>query len=267
VISAAGRIAAVPGLLSLVLGVPAEPHLLPPPSAAQESQAGDLERWPLELIGGALEAEASEDGDVRVELSYGFGEAREEPSREVSLLVVGGSRRVVDLEVLEAQDWVAVSLDEVAAGRWEGRVPLQGNTLRLRYRVPVGFARDGREAALDLPVPAVVGAGGDASPDLFRIRLSLGAPVEIRAPFPSNLRLEGEGMVVGSAPVVPGVVRFGSGDLLGPPRAPGSWPGATFWGLWLALAALLGSYAAWMVRTEARDPDRRGPAPSHGEAP
>ena len=99
--------------------------------------------------------------------------------------------------------------------------------------------------------------GGGALQERFQVLLTLPHDLELVRPFPSNLtytpEFEGEPVLTGWTPVVPGVVRFGPPELLGPPLAPAALPGLDFWGLWFALAGVLVGYLAWMVRAEARE--------------
>jgi hypothetical protein len=239
----------------------------------------------------------SPEGAVRASVEYRFATPLPD---SVDLLLLSRGRTVSDLEHAVRGGWEQIRVWRGEDGSLRGRAPLQGDRLRVRWTVLDAFVFRGPEAALDLPIPAPISADNGALPDRFGILVRGDRRYDVRRPFPSNLRYDDSGAgaadLVGDAPVVPGVVRFGDPSLLAdpaPPEAGGpgeAQPGQTrtgqtqtgqaetpdgttgvgwpFWGLWFALAGLLVAYGVWMAgrerieRSDAADDDPLSPGAS-----
>lgn len=222
-------------------------------------------------IEGVLEPEGS---GARVTVSYVLsddgirGEAGSAGAK-VSLLAIASPAELTGVEVLGSEGWSALDLVESAPGRMEGRWASgdAGGELTLRYRAPLAQVRsgDGTVTGVRIPVlaPLTMGtgdvAGGAGASGPVEISLRSQAPLAPGRPFPSGLRFAEDRRgweLAGSAPAVPGVIRFGEHhpEAAGTPR---EFPGGMFWGLWFALGALLAGYVAWVRRVEARAPELR----------
>lgn len=201
-----------------------------------------------------------EGAGAHVRVTFGvMGLARGE---DVKLLALASLSEIGAVEAGDGRVWLSVALDEVRAGRVEAvwNPPLSPDpgpvALTLRYRAPEAQVRaeDGSVESLRVPILAPAGLAGTGGSGSVEIHVASEHPLRITRLFPSGLRLRegsGEWHLEGTAPAVPGVVRFGPGnpmDVASSERP----PGLAFWGLWVALAALLSGYVAWMRRAESR---------------
>jgi hypothetical protein len=213
------------------------------------------------LVSARIEALLESEGSgARVTVSFRL--ASPDPQVELTLLAIASPAEFQDVEVSTGGGWSPTGLEEVAAGRleghWRGGLESldQPSGLALRYRVPSAQVRaaDGSVTGLRIPVLAPAGVSGERGSGAVEISIRSEAPLDLSRPFPSGLRVRDDRRgweLVGSAPAVPGVVRFGEHDP-GDTGVPTQVPGGVFWGLWLALGALLLAYGSWMRRAEGR---------------
>lgn len=199
-----------------------------------------------------------EGGGARVTVSFGL--ISPDPEVDLTLLAIASPAEFQEVEVSTGAGWTPLGLDEVAEGRlesrWRGRLESvdESTRLALRYRVPSAQIRaaDGSVTGLRIPVLAPAGVSGESGSGAVEISIGSEAPLDLSRPFPSGLRVRDDRRgweLVGTAPAVPGVVRFGE-HRPGAAGVPAELPGGVFWGLWVVLGALLLAYVRWVRRAE-----------------